>query len=82
MKATHPFFNDFFGEGRRKLAYIVSYIMESSSCELLHLKILTCFIGNHREGAWERYDCKGLIDTYNETCQNNEKKKAVPSASD
>lgn len=76
MKATHPFFNDFFGEGRKKWAYIVSYTMESTSCELLHAKILACFIGHIREGAWERYDCKGLIDTYNETCQNNEKKMA------
>ena len=50
--------------------------MESTSCEALHTKIITCFIGHNREGAWERYDCKGLIDTYNETCQNSGKKKA------
>ena len=80
MKATHPFFNDFLGKDV-KGCVCVSYIMESPSCELLHLKILACFVGHHREGAWERYDCKGLIDTYNETCQNNEKKKAVPSPS-
>ena len=66
-------FSNVFREGCKKGGCIVSYIMESTSCELLHMKIIACFIGHNREGAWERYDCKGLIDTYNETCKKSEK---------